>query len=181
VNLSAFTWKFGHFEPQHRFLVPKNCTILLYCHPLGEASDIVKAEGTGEDPRATGCLIWQTRYEIQFQNESSPISKRGDVRFQKRKRIKLKRKRRPSDCRIILLPPPVAPRARCVDVYVRMSARSVPSSSDHCHLTSFKFTQSFTRPYSSYLCCARPMHPLSISSFSFLCISYSICWSFSFF
>jgi len=25
-------WAFGHFEPQHRFLVPKNCTILVCLH-----------------------------------------------------------------------------------------------------------------------------------------------------
>ena len=34
LNLSAVTWEFGHFEPQHRFFVPKNFTILVCCHPL---------------------------------------------------------------------------------------------------------------------------------------------------
>jgi len=36
VNLSAVNWEFGHFESQHPFFVtvPKNCTILVYFHPL---------------------------------------------------------------------------------------------------------------------------------------------------
>ena len=35
LNLSAVTWEFGNFEPQHRFFAPKNCTILVCSHPLG--------------------------------------------------------------------------------------------------------------------------------------------------
>ena len=29
LNLSAVTWEFGHFDPQHRFFVPNNCTIMV--------------------------------------------------------------------------------------------------------------------------------------------------------
>jgi len=34
LNLSAITREFGHFEPQHGFFVPKNCTILACFHLL---------------------------------------------------------------------------------------------------------------------------------------------------
>ena len=30
LNLIAVTWEFGHFDPQHRCLAPKNCTIMLW-------------------------------------------------------------------------------------------------------------------------------------------------------
>ena len=34
LNLSTVSGEFGHFDPQHRFLVPKNCTIMVCFHLL---------------------------------------------------------------------------------------------------------------------------------------------------
>jgi len=37
LNLSIVLWSFGHFESEYRFLVPKNCTILVFLHSFCSA------------------------------------------------------------------------------------------------------------------------------------------------
>jgi len=62
-------WTFGHFVPQQRFFVPKNCTILVCFHPLGRGVPLRNVVGlavTAQDARNRTLVVHERSDSLLF-------------------------------------------------------------------------------------------------------------------
>jgi len=74
LNLSAVTQEFGHFDPQHRFFVPKNCTIMVCFYALLQTRDSqnlrLTVSGFIVTLERTALLLLVKRWHLYFHSET---------------------------------------------------------------------------------------------------------------